>query len=354
MSLDVSGRGFTLGPGLTIRLAPAEDLTADSCGLEADAIEFQVLNMTWFHLSPGAEAVEALESEHWRCELRAEPTISDLVKQLDEDGGYALTYRGRLTRRDGASVDRNTSRERLHALAHCFAFIQGTWAPPLFATGVTGSTVCWREWHHRFHQRWQSHWLSWCDQTTAESIVQLFPGFMARWESEVWRDTLRSAIYWYVQCNRDGFGIDGALILAQAALERMAWTYVVEDRRLVSAAAFRKLSADDQIRLLLTSVGIPLDLTAHSPELRRQAKEHNWADGAKAITAVRNALIHGNPDGRRKHFADGRSAVLEEAWYLAVYLVELAILRLCNYTGLHASRLDLPQMLGKVRPVPWA
>jgi len=354
MSLDVFGRGFALGPALNIRLEPADDLTVDSGQLEADAIQFQILNLTWFHLSPGAEPVDALLSERWRCEIYPEQRISDLVKQLDEDGGYALTYWCSLTRRDGASIDRATSREMLHALAYFFAFIQGAWAPPLFASGTADSTVCWREWYHRYHQRWQSHFPSWFDQTSAECMPQLFPGFMARWESKEWQDTLRSAIYWYVQCNRDGFGIDGALILAQAALERLAWTYVVEDRGLVSAAAFKKLPADDQLRLFLTSVGIPVELTEHSPELRRHAKEHNWADGAKAIVEVRNALIHGSPDGRRKHFGGGKNEVLVEAWHLAVYLVELAVLRVCDYTGVHASRLDLPQMLGKVKTVPWA
>jgi hypothetical protein len=354
MSLDVFLRSPTIGTVIILRLEPASDTTTDPEAAGAEVIQFQILNLMEFYAGAGAGPVDALQSEHWRCELHPEGNARALLKQLEQEGGYALTHRCTLTRRDGGVINRNASGEVLHAMAHFFAFIQGAWAPPLFARGLAAAAVCWCEWHHRYHQRWQSHFPSWFNEAEGESMQQLFPGFMARWESELWRDALRTTVYWYVQCNREGFGIDGALVLAQAALERMAWTYVVEDRCLLSAKAFSKLPADDQLRLFLASAGVPVALTEYSPALGRRAKEHNWADGVQAIVEVRNALVHGNPTGRKKHFSDGGRDVLFEAWQLALYLLELAVLRICGYEGMHASRLDLPQMLGKVVRVPWA
>jgi hypothetical protein len=353
-SLEVVANGYTLGSDLELRFEPAEDAVTDGGPPDADYLHCQILNLTWFWPSPVAGPVHVLRSDHWECELHPERGQTDLVDQLKQEGGYALTHTCSIKRADGGSIDRAASREVLHALAHFFGFIQGAWAPPLFAKGVAAGSVRWREWYHRFYQPWQSHGPSWFDTSTGESLQELFPGFMARWESDRWRDTIRSGIYWYIQCNRAGFGIDGALILAQAALERIAWTYAVEDLGLVSPDGFRKLAAADQLRLFLISAGVPIQLTRYSPALQKHAKANNWVDGIQAIVEVRNALIHGNPEGRRKHFGGGQNDLLREAWLLSLYLLELALLRVCNYIGMHASRIDLPQMLGKVTRVPWA
>jgi hypothetical protein len=353
-TVEVAGNGFTLGRDLNLRLEPAEDAISVGEPADADSVRCYILNLTWFWPGPGAASAHTLRSEHWLCELVPQRTEGDLVKQLQQEGGYALTHSCSITRLPGGSIDRAASRDLLHALAHFFGFIQGAWAPPLFAKGLAGENVRWREWYHRYHQPWQSHGPSWFDVSTGESVPELFPGFMAQWESDLWRDSLRSAIYWYIQCNRIGFGIDGALILAQAALERLAWTYVLDDKRLISVGGFRQLSAADQIRMFLTSAGVPVQIAENLPVLRKHATAHNWIDGVQAIVEVRNALIHGNPDARRRHFADGQLDLLRDAWLLALHLLELALLRICDYDGMYASRIDLPQSLGKVVRVPWA
>src|SRR5213594_4444443 len=95
---------------------------------------------------------------------------------------------------------------------------------------------------------------SWFDSHHGELLSQVFPGFMKIWANILWRKPLQDALYWYLGASdrRVGIGVDAGLILAQTALELLAWTYCVLDRKMISAAAFqpRRLSAADKLRLL--------------------------------------------------------------------------------------------------------
>ena len=92
-------------------------------------------------------------------------------------------------------------------------------------------------------------------------LAQVFPGFVTLWMNNVWHKSVSDALYWYLgACDRRvGIGVDTGLILAQTALELLAWTYCVRDGKMISETGFqRKLSAADKLRLLASSLDIPL------------------------------------------------------------------------------------------------
>lgn len=80
---------------------------------------------------------------------------------------------------------------------------------------------------------------SWFDEHHGELLADVFAGFMKLWTNELWRTPLTHALYWYLgACDRrTGIGVDTGIILAQTALEGLAWTYCVQDRKMVSRAA---------------------------------------------------------------------------------------------------------------------
>ena len=110
---------------------------------------------------------------------------------------------------------------------------------------------------------------SWFDEQNGELLSQVFPGFMALWKNTLWREPLTHALYWYLgACDRGvGVGVDTGVILAQTALELLARTYCVKDRKMVSPIAFkpRALNAADKLRLLTSSLSIPREIP---PSLR--------------------------------------------------------------------------------------
>ena len=364
LTVTVKPRGFVLSSGaegsLTLRLAPT-DTTKQSghSSAEADALCFALLNVAPMS-SPNAASGRAiagvvLESKKWRVVVGQLAEAHSVQRALDESGGYGITHSCSLSRIGGGRIRQEDGLEALHALHYFFSFAQGSWAPPMFAVAFRGSTPVWREWYLRNLDRWEVRPVSWFDSFEAQSLEELFPGFMQRWETDLWHDALRRAIYWYVHSNGAGAGHDGAVILAQAGLELLAWTYVVEERGMLTADSFGRIPAAEQIRLLCRSLDIPIELTDFVSHLREVAKRENWPDAVQALTETRNALIHGNPKMRRRLFqGSGMGNVLWDTWNQSLYLLELVLLRLLGYSGLHAVRIDLPQIHGKVVPVPWA
>jgi hypothetical protein len=172
---------------------------------------------------------------------------------------------------------------------------------------------------------------------------------MKRWGNDDWREALHEVIYWYLNANNSSRGIDAGIILTQAAMERMSYEYAVKDRMLLTVEGFKDLRASDKYRLLFSSVGIPLDIPAETPELRRLAgtAQMKWLDTPHALTEIRNSLVH--PEHKRR--GQLRSAYYQ-AWNLGLWSLEMSILAICGYYGMYGNRRK-SRFVGQIENVPW-
>jgi hypothetical protein len=163
----------------------------------------------------------------------------------------------------------------------------------------------------------------------------LFPLLVKRWQqSEEWKDCLHSAIYWYTQANMGGasLGLDAAIILAQSALERLAYHHPVVDKKMISPEGLDRLKASDRMRLLFSSLNLPAEIGAATPEIQKVASRLNWVDAPHALTDIRNELVH---PVRKKQVGD----CIHDAWQLSMWYLELSVLALCGYDDTYMSRL---------------
>jgi hypothetical protein len=184
--------------------------------------------------------------------------------------------------------------------------------------------------------------------------MKALPGFVARSQDPTWKEPIQHAIHWYVEANRCAGGIEGAIILTQAALELLSWTLFVADRQTISASRFNDTHAADKIELLLTDLGVPQGIPASLGDLTKAAAAAKWDDAPKAIVAIRNCLVHPSPKNRGK-LRDAPVEARCDAWCLGLWCLELSILRLCGYSGKFANRLLRDVHRGDdVQNVPWA
>lgn len=184
-------------------------------------------------------------------------------------------------------------------------------------------------------------------------MTEVFPGFSILMQNPEWRRAIRTAVYWYVRGDTNRVGPDGAIILVQAALERLAWHILVTVKHSISEDSFSKLPAADQLRLVLDSCSIPLELPVCLSQLAAAAKgqksERDWIDGPQAFTATRNQIVHPN---KRQRVKGGRAFF--DALQLGKWYLELILLRSFGFNGSYACRLKFPHHVGDVEPVPWA
>jgi hypothetical protein len=229
--------------------------------------------------------------------------------------------------------------DELHFL---LSLARGAWACPFLPVSFsrTGSQI-WQEWALRNVDTWKGD-ASWFPTYHPDALISAASGLHSRWADPVWTEPLKVAIHLYMESNIHGLTNQSSVILGQAALELLSWTYFVEDRKQFSAKYFDKtLSAADRIRHLLTAAKIPTAVPRHLGSLVASgsslAPSGSWADGPHAITVLRNALVH--PPRLPGLLAISGQATLQ-AWQLTLWYLERAFLWLLNYSGHYSNRLQ--------------
>lgn len=282
-----------------------------------------------------------------------ESTLS-AVKLLKENGGDIITHVGDVRRRDGEKFSTEQLDKLLTILSYFFSFTFARWSCPCLAVGfdTSGARVYEQLGLARSASgRWQGS-CSWFNEQRTDFFAELMPGFYRLWSNDVWRHPIADTIHWYVSANRigseSGVGVDSALLFTQAALELLSWTHCVTDKGMVSEKAFkpRGLSAADRLRLLARSLDLPLEIPACLTELHAR-RGTNWRDSMHAITDLRNGLVH--PATERSV----PCGAYLDAWRLSLWYIELALLRLCSYSGAYSNRL-YRKGAWEIEPVPWS
>jgi hypothetical protein len=144
------------------------------------------------------------------------------------------------------------------------------------------------------------------------------------------------AVSWFVEANGPGISIESKIVLAQVALELLAWVHLVETQRLYSRKAFDALKAAGRIRALLDHIGVPLAIPSYLTTLSA-IYPSKALDGPGVITSVRNDLVHAT-DVSRAAISSLSVEQLFECSQLALQYVELVLLAVCGYSGYYARR----------------
>jgi hypothetical protein len=277
----------------------------------------------------------------WQIDLAPSANPSAIYSQLRANGGFCITHVGWARKNTAQPVSAGEVAQLFDELHFLFSLARGAWACPFLPVSFsrTGSQI-WQEWDLRNVDTWKGD-ASWFPTYHPDALTSAAAGLHSRWADPVWTEPLKVAIHLYMESNIHGLTNQSSLTLGQVALELLAWTYFVEDRKQFSASFFdKKLRAADRIRHLLKAANIPTAIPRHLGSLASSgsslAPSGSWADGPHAITVLRNALVH--PPRLPGLLAISGRATLQ-AWQLTLWYLELAFLWLLNYSGYYSNRL---------------
>ena len=286
-----------------------------------------------------------LNDEEWSVTVVRRIRQDEARERIKKDGGVHLTHAGSISRTDGADFTGAQARAALDMLEDFLAFASGQKTTACCPVGTVGADVVWSMWSSP--ERWEPGRESWLDPKRPQSLGELFPAFMAQRRSCRWGEALGEAVYWYRIANDSARGIDAGLPCAQTALERLFyefWKRDQPDQEAIDEKKFRKIGTAERVRRLLSKLDVPCEIPPRAECLRKAVEGSARKDAAKALADIRNDLIHG---GRGR--ADIPPQRFIEAWTLAMWIVEMAILSLCGYCGWHWNRIS-----GEPERVPWA
>ena len=273
---------------------------------------------------------------------------SENVKKIKEDGRSRLTQVVKIEKRDNKSISIEEYHELQELMKYFFSFSKGVWINLSCSVGTDedGEQV-WQlldvpksEWKNL------PSWFEPIDELNLPVMKDLFLLFSRLWELKNWQKTLKEVIYWFILANDSSRGVDAGIILIQTAIERLAFEYVVNDKKLLSSKGFKDLRASDKFRLFFSSLNIPLGIPTELRHLEKEAKQKNWADASHALTEIRNSLVH--PEHKQSGALD--VCVYSAAHRLSMWYLEVSILAICQYDGTYANRIKR----GKVEKVPYA
>jgi len=302
--------------------------------------------------APAGCALLVLESEEWRISLQSLPdnATHQAWERIKDEGGCFLTHLMKMERKDGEPFSGEDASEQCYLLENFLSFIKGGRCWPVCGVGLDAAGE--KTWETFASLRVSDPPYSWFNPFIANQAELLFPLFAKRWQqSEEWKDCLCSSIYWYTQANTSGGspGIDAAIILVQSALERLAYHYLVVDRKMISGKGFDDLRASDRLRMFFSVCGIPNEITDTTPDIHQAndtfRKESKWVDAPHAITDIRNSLVH--PVSKKKVHD-----CYVDAWKLSLWYLELSVLALCGYDDTYTSRLTA-RYVTESEEVPW-
>jgi len=294
-----------------------------------------------------------LKYNGWQIKITAVRNLRSLFKSLKSEGGYVITHIGEIKRLNKRNFGIEECRKILLALHYFLSFAAGYFTGPILPIGFNENNErLWEEWYKGLKTRYDSEGLSWFDIMHGELLGEVFPGFLNQWQNKIWKEPVKTAIYWYLRSNMMEGGTDGAIILAQSALELLAYTYCVEDKKIWTYMVFGKKSAAEQIWEMLSSLNIPIDIPPSLINLFTLEKKFNFNwNGPQAFTEIRNLIVH--PGQKRKRLV-GHDLPLAEVWKLGLWYIELVLLHLFEHTGVYAERLKNGRWVGDVSTVPWA
>jgi len=290
--------------------------------------------------------ITELKSKKWVVEIHNHET-SKVKKKLKETGGYGLTHIACFVRTDGTPFSAEEAEQLIGELYLFFTFSHGAFCSPVLPVGFDeNEEVVWAQFNDP-HRSDQSQF-SWFDPHHCEELAEIFPNFLSILENEKWKDTLHTVIYWYARSNNNSGGIDTGIVLTQIAIERFSFEYAVNQRKLIEAEGFKKLTASDKFRILFSSLDLSLEIPEKLTDVKTVAKRHNFIDSPHVLTKVRNSMVH-SEHKKDENFSD----IYYDIWLLGLWYLELSILKLCNYEGTYANRLEKEHWVGTVENVPW-
>jgi hypothetical protein len=272
----------------------------------------------------------------------------ELPPRFNSDEEFRATHQVEFSREDGSSFTGKQAQVFLEKMSLFLSFCRGRWVAIALAVGLDDSA-------ERKLEQWGTGRVSswhgpngWLDEHHGTCIGELYEEFCSKLDDTVWLDAIRHVVYWFARADTNLVGPDGACILLQAALERLAWHVLVRERGAISDKGFRDLTAADQIRLMLNILSIPTEIPGGLVRLRKLGKSKGL-EGPETFTYIRNRLTHPPKRG-----ATSELLPIYEAYCLAQWYVELAILSACGYNGEYGNRTIIRRWVGQVEKVPWA
>lgn len=283
----------------------------------------------------------------WRVEIDQPSTLSTMLIDLRNSGGYRLTHVMAISRLDGSAFDHQVGLQVLQAVHLGVSFVLSRFAGPVALTGhrVDGSTA-WVECGTP-HVDPVTSAIGWWNPSTFQPLRDAVVPVIAALLDETRAGSAAFLVQSYLASWNQRARVEQRLMAGYAALEHLAWVRLVLENGGDPDRVDKKGSAW-RVRRLLEAAKMPTALQTHQTALRTYAADEQLSDGPAAVAEVRHRITH--PKTPRQIY--DRKGLLFEACQATHHWLALTVLHWCGYHGLVVDQ-TRRGLASEAELVPW-
>lgn len=272
--------------------------------------------------------------------------------ELTFTGGYFMLYGGIIESKKG-SIAFSDLHELLISFSHFLTLINGRKCCPVILKGMHNDETIWTDYSGYTSEQFKSV-TTWPCHMHVEGLEVLWKAWSEIAKDELDFDFLKTAVHWYGEANSNAALVEGSLILAQTALELIYNWLVVEQRGILVGADATNISAANKIRLLLNQLNASFEIPPSLQHLTAyKSSVTEILDGPECFVRIRNSIVHANED-KRKALAKIPNMARYEALQLALWYIELSMLKILGFKGRYKNRCKGGGWVGEHEEfVPW-
>jgi len=329
-----------------------------SNGIRWGNLNGQIDNLSFVIPNFGIDPIKPLTLTYktWDISLFPFENITNLFEYLDENDGFAITYSGRIRCNVASNFTWEQVKFLIRPLRMFLSFVRGAWCDLLFHCGSLNDNLVFQSFLKPLSPltRWTRQ-PQWCNNHLQQDLNKAFNRFMEFYE-EGQLEASQSRVNAYdhmsaiiTMCigagNLEIFG-ETAIMITQSCLESLAYMKA----ETVGKIFDENESADLKIRWMLERMDIGVDIPPEAKDLQYylNIKKNiipKPRDGPKAITYLRNGIIHPSPENLIKPFGTETDRVssqkaMDYIIVLGRMYMELAILHMLSYNGNYTNRLN--------------
>ena len=353
--LDVRLETLSFNPEKVILIPVSQPVTVIDNDFPLQEVSIAILDFPQFYgmqdkwIDDGEQCARIpnarLETSEWGIEITGVPNIGEAAKALKQSRGHGITYKGSITRSDGATFLAKDVEPLLEALRFFLSIARGASCSLVLVRGQDETGLdSWVRWGAHHSEPWLDYHSAF-PRMHCEILPDLFPEFWTLFMDQENRtgSTLR-ALDWYLQSNVSAPYI--GTILTFAALEAFS-LLLLKNEEDGNKKKGKGGSDRERIEIILNNMQIPLDLPKNCESL---GALKDWDTGPQALVAIRNNLVH-----PQRNLVGVSNMDYWEAWHLGQWYFELMLLSRLGYQGRYRNRLaDMKGNEDPFVPVPWA
>lgn len=293
------------------------------------------------------------ENESYKIIIDKDMKFKGRHEALVENGGFNILNNGELICNKNP-ISFSESNEVFNCLSIFLSFLNGRRVLTFFHQGVHNDEVTWTDYsNYRIDQF--KNVASFPSQDSITGLNELWQKFYITWQSPEDRFFLIYVIHWYTEANSSAGLVEGSIIMAQTAIELIYNWWIIEKKNLLVGKDSDSISASNKIRLLLSQMNINYLVPEAFVNLQKFIAQNNEiVDGPDAIVQIRNAIVHSQEEKRKKLQKIDHNAT-QEALYLYLWYIEMAMLKILDYNEIYFNRCSKERFKANCEEyVPWA